>query len=99
MTFLLLYCRKYFGQISRHAVPREMDTGMILQVPIDARSDAHVVIAPNHHLVALLVEFKEIYSRLLLLDDEFLGSSLVDTFQQAIDGIGRKGDDASYENK
>ena len=60
MTFLLLHRRKHFGQIGGHTVPREMDTGMILQVPVDARSNAHVVIAAYHHLVALLVKFKEV---------------------------------------
>ena len=61
---------------------------MILQVPIDAGSDAHIVITSHHNLIALLVEFEKIHLRLLMLDNELLGSSFVYTFQQADDGIG-----------
>ena len=71
-----------------------MNASMILQVPVYTCSYAHVVIASYYHLVALLVEFKEIYSGLLLLNDEFLGSTFIDTFQQAVDWIGGESDDA-----
>ena len=97
VTFFLLDCRKHFRQIGRHTVPGKVYSGMVLQIPVDTSSDAYIIIASHHHLLTFLVKFKEVYRRLLLLDDEFLGSSLVDTLQQSIDWIGREGSDASQE--
>ena len=91
MPFFLGYSRKHFGQIGRHTVPREMNTCMVFQVPVDTSSNTYIVISPHDHLIAFLVEFKEIHIGLLLLNDELLGSSLVDTFQQAGDGISGEG--------
>ena len=61
MALLLSHSRKYFGQIGCHAIPGKMNTCMIFQIPIDTRSNAHVVIAPHHHLITLLVKFEEIH--------------------------------------
>ena len=59
------------GQPCVHGVPREVDAGVVSQVPVQALGEGDVAVAPDDHAVALLVELEEVVGRFDLLEDEF----------------------------
>ena len=90
VTLLLAYLWKDSREGGMHLVPCELDAAIILQVPVDARSNVDPSVASHDNLAALLVEFEEIHVGLLLLNNELLRRSLVDAFEQRLHRIGSK---------
>ena len=76
-----------------HLVPCKVDACMVFQVPVDARGDVHPGIAAHHDLRALLVEFKEILLALHQLCLKLGRCTLVDSFQQIVNGVGKTSDE------
>ena len=71
-----------FGQVGVHAVPREVYVGVMLQIPVQSRSQRDVVVAAYDDLVAPLVELEEVLVGLYLLEYEFFRGALVDAVCQ-----------------
>ena len=87
MTLLLFDSRQYSRQFGLHLIPREVDACIVLQIPVNTRSDVHPRVASHHDLRALLVEFKEVLVALYQLCLELRGSTLVDTLQKLVHRI------------
>ena len=76
------------GQLGVHGVPREVDAGIVPQVPVQPRGERDVVVAPDDDAVAALVEFEEVVGRFDFLEDEFARGAGVDAVGQSFDGSG-----------
>ena len=87
VTLLLRNSGENGWEFSLHLVPRKMDTSIVLQVPVHTRGDVHPSISSYHHLLALLVEFEEVFLTLHLLNLKLSRSALVDTLQEFIHRI------------
>ena len=91
MSFLLQHRRQHLRKISLHAIPRQVDSGIILQIPVDTRGNADIVVTAYHDFIPLLIQFKEILFPLQTLYDKFTGRPFINTFQQAGNGRSVKG--------
>ena len=81
--FFFCHRRKHSRQFCLHSVPGKVDTGIILQIPIQPGSDAHVIVSTDNDFITLLIEFKKVGTGLHLLDNKLLRSSFVYALQQA----------------
>ena len=43
-----------------HAIPREVDAGMVFQIPVDACGDIDPGVSPDHNTGAALVELEKV---------------------------------------
>ena len=83
VPLLLSHGRQHGRQFGLHAVPRQVDAGIILQVPIDARGDADIIVATHHDAAARLVQLEKVGVTALQFDFKLARSARVNTFQQA----------------
>ena len=86
VPFLFRDGRQYVRQFGLHVVPGQVDTGMILQIPVYARGNADRVVTSDYDLFPFLVEFEEVGIRFHVFDGKLAGGTCVDAFQQAFDG-------------
>ena len=81
--------RQHIGQLSRHLVPRQVDMGIMLQIPVHADSHIHPVVTAHHDTAALLVELEKlaavVFQQLCL---KLLRCSAVDAFEHLLYWIG-----------
>ena len=88
--------RKHIGQLGLHTVPRQLDTGVIFQIPVKSGCDIDIGIAAHHDLRTFLIQFKEVLVAFLQLDDKLTRSTLVYPLQQTVYRISPSG---THRNK
>ena len=87
MALFLLDGRENGRQFRLHLVPGKVNTGIVLQIPVDTGGDIHPGVASYHDLRTFLVEFEKVFLTLHDLGLELRRSALVDSFQKFINGI------------
>ena len=64
-----------------------MDASIVFQIPVDARSDIHPVVASYNNLPSLLVKFEVICLTRHFLNLKLGRSAFIDSFKQIINRI------------
>ena len=72
-------------EFGMHLIPREMHSGMILEIPVHTYGYVHPSVATNHYLGATLVEFEEVCVRGFQFELELARSTFVNAFEQIAD--------------
>ena len=65
-----------------------MDASIVLQIPVDTRSNVHPVVASHHDFLPSLIQLEEVLLALYFLNLKLGRSAFVNTFQKVIHRIG-----------
>ena len=84
VALLRLNGRQCGRKFSLHLVPGEMNTRIVLQVPVDTRCNVYPGVSSHDDFLPLLIQFEEISLTLYFLNLELCRSPFVDTLQQII---------------
>ena len=86
-TFLHLYRRKHIRQICLHIIPSEINSGIVLQIPVYARSYINIGITSNYNFSIAAFQFEEIFWYICLFYFKLGGSTFIYSLEHILNRI------------